>query len=386
MNTAVQDIIIVGAGFAGSLLAIGLKQSGKSVLLVDRHAVMKPIFRAEKLETAQSQRLRAMGVLDLRRPLAPPTGKIIRFDAMGARIVDTGEQYGIDYHDTVNSLRREALRSFNLVVAEVVDIMSSADGACRELILGNGERLRGRLVILACGYRPSIHRRIAVGLTQDKALRSLFVGFDLELMAPERHTLRGCNEHLDQGKGGIDYLTLFRVGERTRANLSAQLRPDDPRNSLLWTQPHETLKQWFPQLSAYTGDFRILGRLDRFVTSYYKVQAPELPGVVAVGDAFQSANPATGAGLSKVLTDLEVLRGEFLPRWLATGRCDREQLQMFYSHARKLQEDRRTHELWKSFTLNAQQRKRFHTTQKIKMYFDLRNYTLDRIKRMVGLC
>lgn len=386
MHTAPLDIVIVGAGFAGSLLAISLRQSGWSVLLIDKHPQMKPVFRAEKLETAQSQQLRALGVLDLRRPMAPPTGQIMRFDAGGARIVDTGEQYGIDYHDTVNALRKEALNSARLVVAEVQDILAAPDGSCSEIILDNGQRVRGRLVILACGYRPGLHKRLHMALDQDKALRSLFVGFDLELEAPQRHTLRGCNEHLDQGAGGIDYLTFFRVGDRTRANLSAQLRSDDPRNRLLWTQPQATLKHWFPQLTAYTGEFRITSRLDQFVTTYYRVQPLQMPGVVAVGDACQSANPATGTGLSKILNDLDVLVREFLPRWLASGCCAGADVQAYHAHARKRQQDQQTQDLWKAFTLDARQRQRHHTVQKIRMVFDPRSYTLDRIKRKIGLC
>lgn len=385
MNDAPADLIIVGAGFAGSLLAISLRASGRSVLLIDRHPEMRSIFRAEKLETAQSQRMRQLGVLDLRRPIAPPTGKIMRFDAQGGRIVDTGEQYGIDYHDTVNALRREALATARLVVAEVVNISASADGRCREVVLDNGQRVRGRVVVLACGYRPGIHKRIQLGLTQDKTLRSLFVGFDLELADAMPEGLRGCNEHLDQGAGGLDYLTVFRVGDRTRANLSAQLRADDPRCRLLWTRPHETLAQWFPQLSAFTGGFKVTSRLDQFVTTYYRVQTQDMPGVVAVGDTFQSANPATGTGLSKIFTDVQLLSEEFLPRWLATDSCQGDQVQAYYNHARKVQEDQRTHALWTAFTLNASQRRRYNAIQRIRTYFDLRNYTVDRIRRRIGL-
>lgn len=378
------DVVIVGAGFGGSLLALRMGQAGRSVLLIDRQTWMKPVFRAEKLETAQSERLRRLGVLELRRPLAPPTGSILRFDARGARIVDTGEQFGISYHDTVNAIRSAAQDHAGFVAAEVVGVDASATDAWRETVLRDGRRIRGRLVVLSCGYRPGIHRRLGVAMTQDPSLRSLFIGFDVELADPQRLTHRGCNEHLDQGRGGIDYLTLFRVGDRLRANLSAQFRVDDPRDRLFRAQPEQALREWFPQLAAHIGDFRITSRFDRFVTTYYRIQPPEAPGVVAIGDMFQSASPATGTGLTKVLTDVELLIEEFVPRWLASGSCDRGQLKQFYAHAQKLHEDRRTHNLWESFLFDAKRRASHEQWRRVQRFLDPRKLSLGRMLGRLG--
>jgi len=99
------EIIIVGAGLAGSTLAAVLGQQGRRVILVDPRPSCPQVFKAEKLDVDQVQLLRKFGLLER---LVPYSGRWneVRLGYDG-RIFKTlrVEQYGINYADMVNALR-----------------------------------------------------------------------------------------------------------------------------------------------------------------------------------------------------------------------------------------------------------------------------------------
>jgi 2-polyprenyl-6-methoxyphenol hydroxylase-like FAD-dependent oxidoreductase len=47
------DVVVVGGGFSGTLVAVLLARAGYSVTLVDRHPVYPDDFRAEHLDQVQ---------------------------------------------------------------------------------------------------------------------------------------------------------------------------------------------------------------------------------------------------------------------------------------------------------------------------------------------
>jgi 2-polyprenyl-6-methoxyphenol hydroxylase-like FAD-dependent oxidoreductase len=54
------------------------------------------------------------------------------------------------------------------------------------------------------------------------------------------------------------------------------------------------------------------------------------PGVVLIGDAFQTACPAAGKGLTRALTDVERLCTVHIPQWLMTPDMAVEKINAFY--------------------------------------------------------
>jgi len=60
-RTVAPDVLIVGAGVAGSLLAMGLKNQGLKVLLIDRAAQARPAFKGEYLQPAVVEFIHQMG-------------------------------------------------------------------------------------------------------------------------------------------------------------------------------------------------------------------------------------------------------------------------------------------------------------------------------------
>jgi 2-polyprenyl-6-methoxyphenol hydroxylase-like FAD-dependent oxidoreductase len=63
------------------------------------------------------------------------------------------------------------------------------------------------------------------------------------------------------------------------------------------------------------------------------------PGIVLIGDAFQTSCPAAGTGVSRLLVDVERLCTVHLPEWLKTDGMGTEKISMFYSDRDKVASD-----------------------------------------------
>src|SRR4029453_15669228 len=101
------DIVIAGAGLAGSTAAAMLARDGYGVVVVDPHPVYPPELRCEKRDGPQTQVLRRTGLADavLRAGTFDGECWIARF----GRVVEKrgGDQYGILYETLVNKIRAE---------------------------------------------------------------------------------------------------------------------------------------------------------------------------------------------------------------------------------------------------------------------------------------
>ena len=63
-----SEIIIVGAGLAGSTLAAVVGQQGRRVILIDPRSSCPPVFKAEKIDVRQVQLLRKFGLFECLLP------------------------------------------------------------------------------------------------------------------------------------------------------------------------------------------------------------------------------------------------------------------------------------------------------------------------------
>src|SRR3954471_3086554 len=143
------DIVIVGGGLAGSTAAAMLGRAGFSALLIDPHEVYPPDFRLEKLDESQIALLDKIGLADPVYRAAAQVNElwIARFGhiVQKRRIL----QYGILYHDLVNTLRREIGGSAKFLCAKVRTIATSPER--QTVALTGGEEVAARLVVLANG-------------------------------------------------------------------------------------------------------------------------------------------------------------------------------------------------------------------------------------------
>jgi 2-polyprenyl-6-methoxyphenol hydroxylase-like FAD-dependent oxidoreductase len=90
------------------------------------------------------------------------------------------------------------------------------------------------------------------------------------------------------------------------------------------------LNEALPRLSRITGDFDVRGDIkvrpaDLYVSTHYLK-----PGIVLVGDAFETTCPVTGPGTDKVFTDVERLCNVHIPAWLASDGMDVRKIAAFY--------------------------------------------------------
>jgi 2-polyprenyl-6-methoxyphenol hydroxylase-like FAD-dependent oxidoreductase len=100
------------------------------------------------------------------------------------------------------------------------------------------------------------------------------------------------------------------------------------------------LRRHLPKLSRVTGEYRVVSKVESGRVDLYCLDGNPQPGVVLIGDAFQSVCPSTGLGLDKILTDVDVL-SMCVSRWLATPGMGADKLSDFYNHPRKRATDSR---------------------------------------------
>ena len=327
------DVLIVGAGMAGTGLAFNLARQNIAVTIVDRAAVYPDAFRAEKIEAQQAVALRKLHMFEHRVPPDGPIGAITKYRAGVEASLDTGDQYGIAYGDTVNSLRRNLLGGCDFRVAEVVSIRHGAD--VQTVTMRDGTAVQARLVVLATGGSGKLLAGVGMRRRYHRSLRSLNIGFDVHLASGAPFPFTGYNYHLQQTTAGVDYVTLFRIGERMRANVFTQWSARNPDLKLLGAQPKAQLLRHFPDLETCVGPFNVGPKVQFFKTECYRVRNVRQPGVVVVADEFQSVSPATGTGLSKLATDIDILANELVPAWLSTPGMDRDKIAQFYDAPRK---------------------------------------------------
>jgi 2-polyprenyl-6-methoxyphenol hydroxylase-like FAD-dependent oxidoreductase len=330
------EIIIVGSGVAGAALAALLGQQGRRVIVVDPHAVCPPLFRVEKIERRQVELLRKLGLLE---HLLPCTGLVSQVQgSFDGRVFKTGpiEQYGLRYEEIVNGLRAQIPPMVVFRVGRVEAVTNSDE--VQRVKLAGGEELTARLVVLASGGISGVEAGLGMRRRVLRKDQSLGLGFDFAAADSQPFPFDGLTYYAMSAATCIDYLTLFKFRNSVRANLFIFRSPSDPWVREFIQEPEAMLRRYLPKLGRITGEYRVTSKVESGRVDLYTVDHDPQPGVVLIGDAFQSACPATGMGLDKVLTDVDVL-AECLPRWLATPGMGTDKLADFYQHPRKLEVD-----------------------------------------------
>ncbi len=332
--TAPADVCIVGGGLAGSSAACVLARAEYRVVLVDGRAACAPCFKAEKIEPDQAEIMRQLGLFEVARPVAHR----IRHETTATNGVRTGsrtlEQYGVHYHDLVNALRQEAARVADVVIGRVVAVRPS--NCLQEVELADGRVIRARLVVLASGSAGSrLHEQLALPRRMVSAHHSMSYGFSIERNSDEAFAFEALTCTPGQLDQPIAYVTLFTQLDGMRANLFVFQSPTDPDVRAYLGDVRAELLRRMPWLTRFTGDFRVTTRVEAFPVDLTVTEAVDRAGVVLIGDAFQTVCPATGTGLTKVFTDVDVLCREYIPAWLATPGMDASKISAFYVNARK---------------------------------------------------
>jgi flavin-dependent dehydrogenase len=336
-----RDVVVVGAGPAGSATAVLLAERGWSVALLDKAAFPRPKVCGEYLSPETARVLDRLGVLkDVDAAGAQPLSGMRIIAPDGTRLEGSYPTHGRwrGYRDHALAIERERLdqvlldraksmpidvRERHRVTGLVVD-RRRVTGVRAEDADGRPFELASRLVVGADG-RASVVAR-ALGLLRPHRLRRMALVQDVE-------GLEGFG-----GRGEIyvdppDYSILNPVAPG-RVNLSLVVPLDDARAfrgrlpDFLWARLAQ-LRHLAPRLAAA----RPVGRLQAMGPLAYRVREPRHDGVALVGDASGFYDPFTGEGLHTALRSAELL-AEVAHAGLGHGAVSRDVLAGYVSARR----------------------------------------------------
>jgi len=323
------DVAIIGGGLAGSTAAAMLGRAGISAVLIDPHPMYPPDFRVEKLSGQQQvDRFRKTGIADatLRKATHDGENWIARFGYLLDKT--PSQQYGIMYDALVNSIRTEIPPSVDSICAKAVSISTSSER--QKIVLSNGEEISARLVVLTVGLNVGLRHQLGIERRLISACHSISIGFYLAPVGRPSFDFPALTYFSERPSDRSGYLTLFPIGNTMRANLFVYRQIDDPWLRQMRHAPVETLSALLPRLRKLTGHFEVTGDVKIRPVDLYVSSGHRQPGVILVGDAFETTCPVTGTGTDKVFTDVERLCNVHIPAWLATEGMDEDKIAAFY--------------------------------------------------------
>ena len=322
------DVVVVGAGLGGSLAAAALSRASFDVVVVDRHAMYPADFRAEQLVGSQVNALRRLGLLEgLVGQTAPMPSATA---ACYGKIIDATHcaHYGLRYENMVNAARSLTVGA-RFVTGRVAQVATGPE--LQKATLADGTVIEARLIVLATGPNSDdLLSSLGIQRTMLSENHSLTLGFDVKTVL--RHILVYYGERAGDR---MDYLTVFPIGDTMRANLFCYRDASDPWVRSFKLNPKQALVDIMPSLERTLGSFEVLGKVQVRPNSLQRADnVRKQAGVILIGDAYQSSCPAVGAGIGRILADVEALC-RLVPSWLATPGMGPGKIGQFYKDPEK---------------------------------------------------
>ncbi|HEY7205597.1 MAG TPA: NAD(P)/FAD-dependent oxidoreductase [Methylomirabilota bacterium] len=315
MTAARVDVVVVGAGPAGSAVAILLAERGWSVTLLDKATFPRAKICGEYLSPEAARVLDRLGVLKAVDAAGAQPLHGMRIVAPDGTVLDgrypTGGRWR-GYRDHALAIRREVFDRVLLERARAlpVDVRerhrvtgliredSAVAGVQAEGPDGPPLDIRGRLVVGADG-RASVVAR-ALGLVRPHRLARL---------ALIQH-VSGIDDLGDRGEIHVDppdYCILNPVAPGlVNLGLVVPLAHARPYRGRLETFFAARLKQ-LRRVPARIRGMRPEGTLMAMGPLAYRVDEPRVGGVMLAGDAAGFYDPFTGEGLYTALRSAEML-------------------------------------------------------------------------------
>ncbi|WP_217578434.1 FAD-dependent monooxygenase [Mesorhizobium sp. GbtcB19] len=332
------DVAIVGAGLAGTVLALTLAKAGRRTALVDPHRIHHDEFRAEKTRAEQMGLFEKLGLGPLFRSLVTPMTEIdiFRFGEFFER--KEGPEFAFSYTPLVNGLRAALPADVPLTIGKVAEVSTGPDR--QRLLLTDGAVIDARLLVVATGYSEAVRRAIGVERIEESKAHSLTLGFDLAI-TPQDFGPQSLTFYGRRVADRIAFLTIFRIGERMRANMFIYRTVADPWVRAFRENPQKMLCELMPEIAPRCGNFAIASEVDVRQVSLTTTQGHRRDGVVFIGDAFATTCPAQGDGIHRVLTDVDCLASTHIPAWFATPGMAADKICAFYDDPIKIAADDR---------------------------------------------
>lgn len=300
-NVTEVDVLVVGAGPAGSAVATGLAQGGASVLVVETAEHPRPKACAEYASPRIAEELAHLGLADAWRATAVPLDGMdlhagahvspIRYaDATGPRVA-----WGVDR------------RSFDAVLA---DHAVRAGAELRERaalvsLVADGRRIRGARVRHADSDRDEVVRAgWVVGADGARSTVSRLLGVDRAVRFPRRLGLvahfsgiaaLGNHGEMHAGRGFYVGLAPTPGGE---LNVGMALPMDGPRPA---AERFEAAIAALPAVASRLRGSERLTPIRGAAPIGHRVSDSAGAGWLLVGDAAGFVDPFTGEGIHRAL-------------------------------------------------------------------------------------
>jgi geranylgeranyl reductase family protein len=311
--TEQRDVVIVGAGPAGSALAYFLAQAGFDVLLLDKAEFPRDKTCGDGLSPRALHILRQMGLLERVRAAGHRINEVRLFSPNGRMISTPIRPYG-DLADYAIVLPRLTLDE--LIRARAVEAGAEFRARCtvNELLGENGKfvgvrattpngprEFRARLTMLATGASFALMERAGLLSTQPalgRAARTYYEGLSGPAEAVEFHfdsvPLPGYGWVFPTSPTAANVGAGYFVYERGRS----------PLNS-----PREAFEAFVanPHVAGLLKSAHAMGPVKGYPLRFDFPQArTAFPGLVMVGEACGLVNPLTGEGIDYALESAEL--------------------------------------------------------------------------------
>lgn len=327
------DVVIVGGGLGGSVLAHSLCRADLKVGVIEQRPIYPPCLKAERFHADHARLLEKSG---LAQAFYEATNRIdeVRSVYRGTVYEKVAvEIYGGAYHEIVNSIRKTLSKSVGLVIGKAISILEAQDSC--QVVTADGRSINADLVVISNGSTCSLSKSLGITRVPLRIKNSLVVGFDIEPQGRANFDFDALNFHSHRPEWEAGIMNIFKTPTAMRVNLISYWEAKDRRLDFLREDPRQVLEQIFPGMQSIVGPYRIASQLHACPVEIYRVNKTPTKGIVLLGDAYQCACPASGTGITKLLTDVNIL-AELIPKWLLDKQSRENYLSEYYNHPRKI--------------------------------------------------
>lgn len=297
-----RDVIIIGAGPAGSSLAAALAKSGWDIVLVERHQFPRHKVCGEFLSPEAQTSLRSMGLYQVVKNLSPVViewAKLVSPAGLSLPVALPGQAWGVSRFALDATLARAAEQnSAEVLTGHTATAITQRNKGYEVALRSRGKSLviEARAVIAACGRysRPGLPPRSAPGQRQpDVGLKCHYEGVSM----PDQVELFffpggyvGVNP-VENGRVNVCLLVSQAVLARTGKNIRAV---------------REEVSRRQPALARRLSEGRVVPETEVAVAPVDTIR-PALPwdGMACLGDTAVMIPPLCGDGMAMALRSAE---------------------------------------------------------------------------------
>ena len=295
------DIAIIGSGIAGGALTVALKDSGLSVLLLDRRSGPLDTARGDHIQPAMQSVLCRWGVMDqLLEAGAERRAGTRWFDAEGVHIVTVPVPRGEDCAGAFLFLNHEKIGDILLATAEQAGAVNIAGLSDWSLTRAAGNwcvdwqaaeqsgSATCTMLVAADGTASTVRSRLKMGLDRHRYHYPIAVLYGRQQGVSDERTL---DVYLAQER----MVSLIpRTGGRTKVGF-----PVSPEDIGFWkTEPeealHRRLTEWCPGVSFDSLTFGAIYPPVSQQSEPYRGEG----ALVLIGDARHAMHPARSMGMN----------------------------------------------------------------------------------------